>query len=277
MLIAGFESVDELRYLIKINIPGIFIGSWIAQNEEIYKLIKESNYSGIVATDNEGGYASWVVKDIPQPKELSSLNVYDFYSIVYNMALKLKEYGINLNLAPVVDLHDELNPVIGKKKRAFSEDPYKVIMYASLFVKAHSDVGLKNCIKHFLGQGRAIGDPHYKKSILIGSLKDLKKDLLPFMYFIKMGIEYIMTAHVYIPSIDKEKPITLSRYFIVELLRNILNYRGKIITDDLNMSAIRDNFGILDAVKIAKQLKIDYVLISRGIEIIEKAYKILKW
>lgn len=277
MLIAGFESIDELKYLIKINIPGIFIGSWIAQNEEIYQIIKESNYDGIVATDNEGGYASWVVKNIPEPKELANLNIYDFYSIVYNMALKLKEHGINLNLAPVVDLHDELNPVIGKKKRAFSEDPYKVIMYASLFIKAHSDVGLKNCIKHFLGQGRAIGDPHYKKSILIGSLKDLKKDLLPFMYFIKMGIEYIMTAHIYIPSIDKEKPVTLSRYFIVELLRNILNYRGKIITDDLNMSAIKDNFGVLDAVKIAKQLKIDYVLISKGIETIEKAYKILKW
>lgn len=276
MIIAGFESIDELKYLIKINIPGIFIGSWIANDNRVYEIIRESNYKGIVATDNEGGYASWIVKDIPTPKELSNLNAYDFYSIIKNMALKLKEHYINLNFAPVVDLHDELNPVIGKKKRAFSDDPYKVVFYASLFIKAHEEVGIKNCIKHFIGQGRAIGDPHYKKSILIGGLKDIRKDLIPFMYFIKMGIEYIMTAHVYMPAIDREKPITLSRFFIVEFLRNLLGYKNKIITDDLNMSAIKDNFGILDAIKIIKTLPIDYVLISRGIETIEKAYKLLK-
>lgn len=276
MIIAGFESIDELKFLIKSNIPGIFIGSWIANDEKVYEIIKESNYSGLIATDNEGGYASWIVKDIPPPKELSNLNAYDFYSIIKNMAAKLKEHNINLNFAPVVDLHDELNPVIGKKKRAFSDDPYKIVFYSSLFIKAHEEVGIKNCIKHFIGQGRAIGDPHYKKSILIGGLKELRKDLIPFMYFIKMNIEYIMTAHVYVPAIDKERPITLSRYFIVELLRNILGYRGKVITDDLNMNAIKDVFGILDAVKIIKTLPIDYVLISRGIETIEKAYKLLK-
>ncbi|MEO0144435.1 MAG: glycoside hydrolase family 3 N-terminal domain-containing protein [candidate division WOR-3 bacterium] len=276
MIIAGFESIDELKYLIKINIPGIFIGSWIADNPKVYEVIKDSNYNGIIATDGEGGYASWIVKNIPPPKELSNLNPYDFYSIVQTIALKLKEHFINLNFAPVVDLHDELNPVIGKKKRAFSDDPYKIVFYASLFIKAHSEIGIKNCIKHFVGQGRAIGDPHYKKSILIGGLKELKKDLLPFMYFIKFGIEYIMTAHVYVPAIDKEKPVTLSRFFIVELLRNLLGYKGKIITDDLNMSAISEVFGVLEAIKIIKKLPIDYVLISRGIETIEKAYKILK-
>ncbi len=276
MIIAGFESIDELKYLIKLNVPGIFIGSWIAHEEKVYKIIKESNYSGIVATDNEGGYASWIVKDVPPPRELANLNPYDFYSIIKNMALKLKEHYINLNLAPVVDLHDELNPVIGKKRRAFSEDPYKIVFYASLFIKAHEEVGIRNCIKHFIGQGRAIGDPHYKKSILIGSLKDIRKDLIPFMYFIKFGIEYIMVAHVYMPAIDREKPITLSKFFIIEFLRNLLGYRGKIITDDLNMSSIKDVFGILDAIKIIRTLPIDYVLISRGIEIIERAYKLLK-
>ncbi|MEO0203191.1 MAG: glycoside hydrolase family 3 N-terminal domain-containing protein [candidate division WOR-3 bacterium] len=275
MIIAGFESIEELKYLLRINIPGIFIGSWIADNPKVYEILKESNYKGIVATDGEGGYASWIVKDIPPPKELANLNPYDFYSISYDIALKLKEHLVNLNFAPVVDLHDELNPVIGKKKRAFSEDPYKVVFYSSLFIKAHNDVGIKNCIKHFVGQGRAIGDPHYRKSILIGSLKDLKKDLLPFMYFIKLGIDYIMTAHIYVPSIDKEKPITLSRFFIVELLRNVIGYEGKIITDDLNMSAISETFGVLEAVKMIKKLPIDYALISRGIETIEKAYKIL--
>ncbi len=275
MVIAGFESIDELKYLIKLNIPGIFIGSWIAHNEKVYEVIKESNYSGIVATDNEGGYASWIVKDVPPARELANLNPHDFYSIIKNMALKLKEHRINLNLAPVVDLHDELSPVIGKKKRAFSEDPYKIVFFASLFIKAHEEVGIKNCIKHFIGQGRAIGDPHYRKSILIGGLKEIRKDLIPFMYFIKMGIEYIMTAHVYMPAIDREKPITLSKFFIIEFLRNLLGYRGKIITDDLNMSAIKDVFGILDAIKIIKTLPIDYVIISRGIETIEKAYKLL--
>ena len=277
MLIAGFEGIDELKYLIKIEIPGIFIGSWIANEPKVYEIIRESNYKGIIATDNEGGYASWIVKDIPSPKELSNLNPYDFYSIIYNMALKLKEHYINLNFAPVLDLYDPINVVIGKKNRAFSEDPYKVIFYSSLFIKAHSDVGIKNCIKHFVGQGRAIGDPHHKKSIFIGGLKDLRKDLLPFMFFIKMGIEYIMTAHVFVPSIDKEKPITLSRFFIVELLRNLLSYKGKIITDDLNMNAIREHFDIIDAVRIAKSLTIDYILISRGIETIEKVYKFLKF
>ena len=281
MIIAGFESLDELRYLISKRVPGLFIPSWMGDNPEVFRTIRESNYEGIVCTDNEGGYASWVVKGYPSPAEVGKMledagNYGEVYDLYRDMARKLKTLGINLNLAPVVDLYHPDNYVIGGKGRAYSHSPDRVIVGAELFRKAHEVEGVEVVIKHFVGQGRSIGDPHDKKSIYPFGWEQLNEDLKPFSYFIATGARYIMVAHVSIPLLDEEFPASLSRRIIRDLLRKNLGFSGKVITDDVRMSAVEEEFGFEEAVRLALRAGVDYVLISRGINHIEKALRLIE-
>ncbi|NPB04251.1 MAG: glycoside hydrolase family 3 protein [Thermotogae bacterium] len=280
MIVAGFESLDELRYLISKKVPGLFIPSWMGSNTEVFRIIHESNYEGIVCTDNEGGYASWVVKGYPSPAEVGRMledagnyrRVYDLYR---DMAYKLRTLGINLNLAPVVDLYHPDNYVIGGKGRAYSHSPDRVIVGAELFRKAHEVEGVGVVFKHFVGQGRSVGDPHDRKSIYPFGWEQLNEDLKPFSYFITTGARYIMVSHVSIPILDEEFPISLSKKIISGLLREKLGFSGKVITDDIRMSAVEEEFGFEEAVRLSLEAGVDYVLISRGMDRIEWALRLM--
>ena len=281
MIIAGFESLDELRYLISRRVPGLFIPSWMGSNPEVFRIIRESNYEGIVCTDNEGGYASWVVKGYPSPAEVGKMledagNYRKVYDLYRNMARRLKDLGINLNLAPVVDLYHPDNYVIGGKGRAYSHSPDRVMVGAGLFRKAHEVEGVGVVFKHFVGQGRSIGDPHEKKSIYPFGWEQLNEDLKPFSYFIATGARYIMVSHVSIPLLDEEFPVSLSRKIISGFLREKLGFSGEVITDDVRMSAVEEEFGFEDAVRLSLRAGVDYVLISRGINLIERAFKLIE-
>jgi len=280
VIVAGFESLDELRYLISKKVPGLFIPSWMGSNTEVFRIIHESNYEGIVCTDNEGGYASWVVKGYPSPAEVGRMledagnyrRVYDLYR---DMAYKLRTLGINLNLAPVVDLYHPDNYVIGGKGRAYSHSPDRVIVGAELFRKAHEVEGVGVVFKHFVGQGRSVGDPHDRKSIYPFGWEQLNEDLKPFSYFITTGARYIMVSHVSIPILDEEFPISLSKKIISGLLREKLGFSGKVITDDIRMSAVEEEFGFEEAVRLSLEAGVDYVLISRGMDRIEWALRLM--
>ncbi len=281
MIIAGFESIDELRFLLRKEVPGLFIPSWMGDSPEVFRIIRESDYRGLVCTDNEGGYASWVVKGYPSPSGVGRMledyrnyrRVYDLYR---DMARRLGEKGINLNLAPVVDLHHPENYVIGGKGRAYSASPEQVIVGAELFRRAHEAEGIDVVFKHFVGQGRSVGDPHERKSIYPFGWEHLNEDLKPFSYFIAMGARYIMVSHVSIPLMDEEFPVSLSKRIVTGFLRGEMRFSGTVITDDIRMSAVEEEFGFRDAVRLSLRAGVDYVLISRGINLIEEAMKLVR-
>ncbi len=281
MIIAGFESIDELRFLLRKEVPGLFIPSWMGDSPEVFRIIRESDYRGLVCTDNEGGYASWVVKEYPSPSGVGRMledyrnyrRVYDLYR---DMARRLGEKGINLNLAPVVDLHHPENYVIGGKGRAYSASPEQVIVGAELFRRAHEAEGIDVVFKHFVGQGRSVGDPHERKSIYPFGWELLNEDLKPFSYFIAMGARYIMVSHVSIPLMDEEFPVSLSKRIVTGFLRGEMHFFGTVITDDIRMSAVEEEFGFRDAVRLSLRAGVDYVLISRGINLIEEAMKLVR-
>ncbi|GEM_PF-1277087 len=281
VIIAGFESLEELEYLISIHIPGLFIPSWMGEDPRVFRIIRESNYGGIVCTDNEGGYASWVVKGYPSPSDVGRMlddadNYAKVYQIYRQMARRLRNLGINMNLAPVVDLYHPDNHVIGGKGRAYSGNPDRVIVAAELFRRAHSMEGVEVVFKHFAGQGRSVGDPHRKKSIYPYGWEEFNEDLRPFSYFISSGARYIMASHVSIPLIDGEFPASLSRKILGELLRGRLGFRGKVITDDIRMSAVEEEFGFEDAVRLSLEAGADYILISREITLVERALRLVQ-
>ena len=173
-----------------------------------------------------------------------------------NIAHELKDYGINLNFAPVADVNtNPKNPIIGE--RAFSDNPNDVIKG----VKIVSEILRKNCIipciKHFPGHGDADKDSHLTLPQINLSLSEMEKiHILPFKSAIENGIEMVMAAHLHCTCFDKNVvPSSLSKNAI-GYLRNQLNYDGVIISDDMVMKGVQE-YGSLEAVLMGINAGID--------------------
>lgn len=215
-----------------------------AQLKSSIKAIKEKSPKIFIAIDEEGGNVSRM-KDksfdggpYPSAYEVAStLDIKSAYDLYSKMAINLKECGINLNFAPVVDLHDENSPIIAAKQRAFSEYASKVVIYADAFMDAFKEQGVITTIKHFPGHGSSKEDSHKNKSEIT-----LSKDaLLPYKDAISTGrAQIIMVGHLFVKSIDEDNPATLSKKIITDLLRNELKFNGVVISDDMLMKGVGD-------------------------------------
>ena len=192
-------------------------------------------------------------------------------------ATLLRELGVNLNLAPVVDLNTYRdNPIIGRLDRSFSADTEKVITHAEAWITAHRSQNILTCLKHFPGHGSSRHDSH--RGFVDISETWGQEELQPFAELIRRGCaDTIMTGHLYNSHLDPEYPATLSRRTITEILRNRLNFQGVIITDDLQMKAITDRYGLEDAVCRAFAAGIDMVVIGNNLNydpgILQKAIR----
>lgn len=159
-------------------------------------------------------------------------------------AQELRAMGINMNLAPVLDINDNpLNPVIGV--RSFSDDPLVVAKYGKLTIQGFQENGVLAVAKHFPGHGSVDVDSH-------GGLPMLKKDLdeiwqhelYPFSLAVDAGVASIMTAHISVPAIDESGlPATLSYPILTQILREKMHYDGLIMTDSLGMAGVSEGRG----------------------------------
>lgn len=150
---------------------------------------------------------------------------------------ELKAVGINLNLAPVVDVNTNLaNSVIGM--RTFSSDPREVAHWGNEALKGYKQAGIIATLKHFPGYGHIETDPHETLPI-VKKERDLleKEELLPFRALAAKA-EAIMTSHLSVPALDPKHCVTFSRNIVEGLLRQELNFRGVIMTDSLAMQGI---------------------------------------
>ncbi len=167
------------------------------------------------------------------------------------MGIELASLGINLSFAPVLDIHtNPTNPVIGA--RAFGETPEKVIAAALPFMEALQSERVLACGKHFPGHGDTAIDSHVGLPLQTLSLDDLRaRELKPFAAAIHAGIPVIMTAHILYPFVDPDTPVTLSRRFLTEILREELGFQGVAISDDIGMGAMN---GVFDRPESAVRL-----------------------
>src|SRR3990170_4348158 len=149
------------------------------------------------------------------------------------------DVGINMPLIPVLDINQNPdNPIICT--RAFSDNPEDVVWFGLWYIKELEGAGLISCAKHFPGHGDTNVDSHISLPVITKSLKDLmKNDLIPFIEAIKEGVSSIMVGHLSIPVIDS-KPASLSKRLITDLLRKELGFDGLVLTDALNMKALKD-------------------------------------
>jgi beta-N-acetylhexosaminidase len=176
------------------------------------------------------------------------------------LAAELRAVGISLDYTPVLDiLTNRQNPVIGD--RALAERAEDVAKLGTVIIRTLQEEGIAACGKHFPGHGDTSTDSHHELPIVEHPPDRLERvELVPFRAAIEADVASIMTAHVLIPSLDQERPATLSPRIVDGLLKKKLGYRGLVVTDDLNMKAISAKYGTADAVVAAIAAGCDAVL-----------------
>ena len=162
---------------------------------------------------------------------------------------ELAAIGFNADFAPVIDVNNNpSNPVIGT--RSFSDDPETVASLGTAYAKGLAESGIIATYKHFPGHGDTATDSHIGTPSVEKTYEELlENELVPFKKVIEDGADMIMTAHITYPLIDEEKtfadgnkgyfPATMSEKMITEILRSIIGYNGVVVTDALEMNAIR--------------------------------------
>jgi beta-N-acetylhexosaminidase len=195
----------------------------------------------LIAIDHEGGRVCRTPPPITRFSYASRWSQ-QAAAVGHAMGRELASLGINLNFAPVLDIHSNpSNPVIGA--RAFGTTGEKVTEAALAFMAAMQSEHVLACGKHFPGHGDTDKDSHRELPVLHQDLDALfARELKPFEAGIAAGIPMIMTGHILLPKIDPAEPVTLSSSFNQELLRDRLGYRGVIVSDDIGMHAVSRMF-----------------------------------
>src|ERR1700737_781668 len=162
-------------------------------------------------------------------------------AVGHAMGVELASLGVNLNFAPVLDIHSNpANPVIGN--RSFGTTGEGVTAAALAFMRAMQAHEVLACGKHFPGHGDTDTDSHRELPVLDRDLASLRaRELVPFRAAIEAGIPMIMTSQL-LPKRDPTEPVTLSRRFGQELLRGELGFKGVVVSDDIGMHAVSRMF-----------------------------------
>jgi beta-N-acetylhexosaminidase len=225
----------------------------------------------LVSIDQEGGRVNRLKPDYGFPASVSheELGRLDQPAETYRQAAltarTLADLGINLNLAPVVDLdaHPD-NPIIKGKGRSFAADPEAVARHAAEFVKAHRAHGVLTCAKHFPGHGSATGDTHLGLVDVTATWHE--RELIPFQRLIAAGLcDVIMSAHVINRRLDPELPATLSPAVQTGLLRDRLGFQGVLTSDDMEMRAISSHYGLEKSIPLAIEAGIDVLCFGNNL------------
>lgn len=226
----------------------------------------------LIAIDQENGIVSRLKEENTTFPGNMLLGACDDENLTYEIsratARELKALGINMNLAPVLDVnHNPKNPVIGV--RSYGEKVEHVIKHGLAFVKGHSDEYVLTSGKHFPGHGNTSVDSHLDLPIVTSSRVDLyHHEIAPFYEAIKQGLNSVMVNHVYYKAFSKEAvPASLSKTIITELLRDELQFNGVVVTDCLEMKAISDTVTTPEGAVQALRVGADLLIVSQTYDV----------
>ena len=292
MLMVGFkgdsvtEDCDAARYVRDLKVGAIVLfdidvtgdatlGSRnITSKERLSRMTAQlktwADYPLLIATDQEGGR---VARLKPQYGFLPTVTA-EYLGTTDNedttryyasrLAREMRESGVNVNLAPVVDVLNHDCAAVGHYNRCYSTDPQVIVRHAGWFIDECHNQGVLCTLKHFPGHGNAIDDSHYGFVDVTNGWTP--QELEPFKQLIDAGkADLIMTAHLFNRNIDDEYPATLSDKTLNGLLRSELGYDGIIVTDDLYMQAIRNNYSIPTALELAINAGADLICVGNNI------------
>ena len=311
MIILGFRGTEIdgsskiVRDINEYNIGGIILFDYdvpskssprnIINPKQTKKLIEDiknlTRHDLFIAVDAEGGLinrlkAKYGFMQIESHQTMGESDPENTFIKASPLGIELDYLGFNLNFAPVVDVNiNKDNPVIGHLQRSFSDDPKKVYEHAGYFIDAMHEYNIITAIKHFPGHGSSTEDSHLGLVDITNTYNE-EAELFPYKKLIQDNkTDIIMTAHVMNRNIDPDNPATLSSIFLKDILRGKLNYEGVIVSDDMQMGAIVENFGFEEAIIKAINAGCDLLIFSnnspvydegiaqKAVEVIKKAIK----
>lgn len=286
MIMAGFHGTtpsSAIRKLVESHqIGGVILFSrnlndprqavMLTRNLQNIALNSEHHLPLLVATDQEGGLVARIRRGTAVHPGNMALGATRSSSLAHSAGnitgTELRAMGINMNLAPVLDVsNDSANSVIGV--RSFGEDYNLVSKLGVAMIRGLQKNMVIATAKHFPGHGHTSQDSHEVLPVLPHSLERLRQvELRPFRAAISSGVEAVMVGHLSIPAIDKTRniPATTSRRVITNLLRQSLGHQGLVTTDCMEMKAITDNFEAGEAAVKAVKAGADLVLVSHTLK-----------
>lgn len=292
MLMVGFkgdsinDQSDAARYVRDLKVGAIVlfdvdltgdatIGSRnVTSTEQLETLTKKlqsyADYPLLIALDQEGGRVvrmktQYGFRPIVSAKYLGETDNEDttrFYG--HRMGEDLHRYGVNINLAPVIDLDNPQCPAIGKLDRSYGANPSQVVRHARWLIDEHHKQGVLCAVKHFPGHGSAISDSHWGFVDVTQTWNPA--ELIPFRKLINAGlVDLVMTAHIFNQKLDPDYPATLSRKTLDGLLRKKLGFDGVVVTDDMYMEGIINKYSIERALVLAINAGADLICVGNNI------------
>lgn len=219
----------------------------------------------LLGVDQEGAWSVLTPESTTGPGNLALGHADDINltAAMYRVfADEMRSAGFNCVLGPCADVNLQPDsPIIDA--RAFGSDAALAARHVAAAVAGVRQGGLVACAKHFPGHGDTAADSHRDIPVVDKSLATLlEQDLLPFQAAIDAGVEIIMTSHIRYPQLDQRHPATLSAPVLRGLLREQLGFGGIVISDSMNMGAIRRNYTPVDAAVLAFQSGIDMMMLS---------------
>ncbi|MET7486583.1 glycoside hydrolase family 3 N-terminal domain-containing protein [Streptomyces sp. NPDC005538] len=273
-LVAGFDGATAvphtLKRLVDRGLGGVILFTRnVRDAEQVRRLTDELRAIRpdlIVAIDNEGGGIGHLVNagapEIPGPYALGAVDDPALTARCADaLAGHLATLGITASYAPVADLqHQPRNPIV--RTRSFGADPALAARHLRAWIAATDARGVASCAKHFPGHGGTVTDSHDGVAIDPRPYDQLLVDLEPFRAAIAAGVPMLMSAHVVFPALDANRPATLSRRILGDLLRLELGFDGVLVSDALEMKAIADAYGEAAGARIALAAGADQVIVA---------------
>ncbi|WP_316959409.1 glycoside hydrolase family 3 N-terminal domain-containing protein [Streptomyces sp. TRM68367] len=273
-LVAGFDGTttvpDELKRLVDRGLGGVILFTRnVRAADQVRRLtdaLRSLRPDLLVAIDNEGGgIGHLVAAGAPDVPGSYALGVADDPGLTARcadaLAGHLAALGITASYAPVADLqHDPRNPIV--RTRSFGADPGLAARHLRAWITATEARGIASCAKHFPGHGGTDTDSHHGIAVDPRPYDTLHADLEPFRAAMAAGVPMLMSAHVVFPALDANRPATLSRRILGDLLRHELGFDGVLVSDALEMKAIADRYGEAAGARIALAAGADQVIVA---------------
>ena len=252
------------------NIPAR--NSFIALKKIIWTYQKAAPIPLFVCIDQEGGRVNRLKEKYGFPRSITASAMGQAASLdsvrLYGeaTAATLAGLGINVNFAPVVDLASNPdNPVIARYGRAFSANEDSVSLLAREFIKTHRKYNVLTALKHFPGHGSSKDDTHFGIADVTNTWEP--RELTPYEALIDSGYaDAVMTSHIVNRKLDPAgNPGTLSDDILTGILRKRLGFRGVVFSDDMQMHAITEHYGLEEAIRLAINAGVDIMTFSNNI------------
>lgn len=225
----------------------------------------------LIAVDQEGGRVRRLktqkgFADLPSAQSMGAGQPEKTRAMARQLGKELAALGISVDLAPVADVNSNpANPAIGALERSFSPNPALVAAHALAFGQGLVQQGVIPALKHFPGQGGAQKDSHLGLTDITRSW-NAKADLAPYAQAFAQGWPgMVMLGHLFHTGLDANYPATLSRTIVADLLRGRMGWQGVIISDDMQMKAITDHYGLEQAVLLAVNAGVDILLFGNNL------------